>query len=303
VSRPGKGIPLHGWLLIDKAEGMTSTRCVSAVRRITGAAKAGHGGTLDPLATGLLPIALGEATKTVPYVMDAGKIYRFTARWGEATSTDDREGEVVQRSDLRPDRAAILAALPAFLGRIQQRPPAFSALKVDGERAYDLARAGAPPDLALRAVDIAGFELLSQPDADHAEFEVTCGKGTYIRALARDMGEKLGCFAHVSALRRLAVGRFSVTGAFSLDSLAEVCQNHAAQAPLLPIETALDDIPALVVTGPQAERFRHGQSVRIAPSGVPFLGDGNLVVKADGKAIGLGQVVAGEVRPVRIFNH
>ncbi len=302
MSRQRKGLPISGWVILDKPLGMTSTQAVGAVRRLTGAAKAGHGGTLDPLASGVLPIALGEATKTVAYAMGAAKVYRFMAQWGAATSTDDAEGEVVAQSENRPSEAAIRALLPQFSGEILQRPPAFSALKVDGRRAYALARQGEVVDLAPRPVRIVRFELLDMPASDQALFEVACGKGTYIRALARDLGEALGCFGHVVMLRRTRVGRFSAETAFSLDSLGELCQKDAASEYLLPIETALDDIPALVVTGPQAERLRHGQSIRVICTGLPLPPEGELLVKADGKAVGIGQRVADEVRPVRLFN-
>lgn len=302
-----KGRPVHGWVIVDKPLGLTSTQCLARVRRLTDAAKGGHGGTLDPLATGILPIALGEATKTVAWVMGSGKTYRFTVRWGIATATDDAEGGPVAASDRRPGRAAIEAILPAFTGQIMQRPPAYSAIKVDGARAYDLARAqtrqgGAAPDLAPRPIRIDRLALVDCPDPDHAVFEVDCGKGAYVRALARDFGEALGCFGHVVALRRTRVGRFDESRAFSLDSLAELCQKGAAHAYLLPVETALDDIPALVVTGPQAERLRHGQPIRIALAGPGLPPEGELLVKADGKAVGLAERIADEVRPLRLFN-
>lgn len=224
-----KGRPVHGWVIVDKPLGLTSTQCLARVRRLTDAAKGGHGGTLDPLATGILPIALGEATKTVAWVMGSGKTYRFTVRWGIATATDDAEGGPVATSDRRPGRAAIEAILPGFTGQIMQRPPAYSAIKIDGARAYDLARAqsregGEVPDLAPRPIRIDRLALVDCPDPDHAVFEVDCGKGAYVRALARDFGEALGCFGHVVALRRTRVGRFDESRAFSLDSLAELCQ-------------------------------------------------------------------------------
>lgn len=297
-----RGRPVHGWIVVDKPLGLTSTQCLAKVRRLTDAAKAGHGGTLDPLATGILPIALGEATKTVAWVMDAAKTYRFTLRWGEATATDDAEGAVTARSDHRPDRAAILAALPQFTGTISQRPPAYSAIKVDGSRAYDLARAGAPPDLAARPIRIDALRLAGQPDADHAVFEVECGKGAYVRALGRDLAEFLGTCGHITALRRTRVGRFAESGAFSLDSLADLCNKDAAQAYLLPIETVLDDIPALVVTGPQADRLRHGQPIQIAHAAPGASPQGEILVTCDGKAVGLAECVADTVRPLRLFN-
>lgn len=302
MPRQRRGQPVHGWVVLDKPAGLTSTQCVGKVRRLLDAAKAGHGGTLDPLATGILPIALGEATKTVPYVMDAGKEYRFTVTWGAATDTDDTEGAVIARSDRRPTAEEIRAVLPRFTGEILQRPPAYSALKVAGRRAYDLARAGETPDLAPRPIRIDRLDLLACPDPDHAVFEVACGKGSYIRALARDLGAILGTYAHVSALRRTRVGRFAESRAFSLDSLAELCQKGAACEYLLPIETVLDDIPALVVTGPQADRLRHGQTIRVSLAG-PLPGEGELVVKAGGKAVGIAERIADEVRPLRLFNH
>jgi tRNA pseudouridine55 synthase len=297
-----RGRPVHGWVIVDKPLGLTSTQCLAKVRRLTDAAKAGHGGTLDPLATGILPIALGEATKTVAYVMGAGKTYRFTVRWGQATSTDDAEGAVVARSDIRPDRAAIEAMLPRFTGEIMQRPPAFSAIKVEGQRAYDLARRGAAPDLAARPIRIDALRLVDMPDTDHAVFEVDCGKGAYVRALARDFGEYLGSYGTVTSLRRTRVGRFGEDRAFSLDSLGDLCQKDAAQAYLLPIETALDDIPALVLTGPQADRIKHGQPIRIAPTAPGLPPEGELLVTADGKPVGIAERLADEVRPLRLFN-
>lgn len=297
-----RGRPVHGWVIVDKPLGLTSTQCLAKVRRLTDAAKAGHGGTLDPLASGILPIALGEATKTVAYVMGAGKTYRFTVRWGEATATDDMEGEVVARSEHRPDRAAIAAILPGFTGEILQRPPAYSAIKVEGQRAYDLARKGAAPDLAARPIRIDGLRLLDCPDADHAVFEVDCGKGAYVRALGRDLAAALGTCGHITALRRTRVGRYDEKAAFSLDSLAELCQKGAAHAYLLPIETALDDIPALVVTGPQADRLRQGQVIRIAVAAPGLPPDGELLVMADGRPVGLAERSADEVRPLRLFN-
>lgn len=297
-----RGRPVHGWVIVDKPLGLTSTQCLAKVRRLTDAAKAGHGGTLDPLATGILPIALGEATKTVNWVMTAGKTYRFTVRWGEATETDDMEGAVTQRSDVRPDRAAIEAMLPGFTGEILQRPPAYSAIKVDGQRSYDLARKGEILELAARPIRIDGLRLIDCPDPDHAVFEVDCGKGAYVRALGRDFALALGTYGHITMLRRTRVGRYDEKAAFSLDSLEELCQKDAAHAYLLPIETALDDIPALVLTGPQADRLKHGQPVKIALTAPGLPPEGELLVMADGKPVGLAQRSADEVRPLRLFN-
>lgn len=302
-----RGRPVHGWVIVDKPLGLTSTQCLAKVRRLTDAAKAGHGGTLDPLATGILPIALGEATKTVNWVMTAGKTYRFTVRWGEATETDDTEGAVTQRSDVRPDRAAIEAVLPRFTGEILQRPPAYSAIKVDGQRSYDLARAqkkigGEVLELAARPIRIDALRLVDIPDPDHAVFEVDCGKGAYVRALGRDLALALGTYGHITVLRRTRVGRYGEKSAFSLDSLEELCQKDAAHAYLLPIETALDDIPALVLTGPQADRLRHGQPIKIALTAPGLPPEGELLVMADGKPVGLAERSADEVRPLRLFN-
>lgn len=297
-----RGRPVHGWVIVDKPLGLTSTQCLAKVRRLTDAAKAGHGGTLDPLASGVLPIALGEATKTVNWVMTAGKTYRFTVRWGEATETDDTEGAVTDRSDVRPTREAILAMLPSFTGEIMQRPPAYSAIKVGGQRSYDLARKGDAPELAARPIRIDALRLIDCPDADHAVFEVDCGKGAYVRALGRDFALFLGTYGHITGLRRTRVGRYAETAAFSLDSLEELCQKDAAHAYLLPIETALDDIPALALTGPQADRLRHGQSIRIALTAPGLPPEGELLVMADGKPVGLAERLADEVRPLRLFN-
>lgn len=297
-----RGRPVHGWVIVDKPLGLTSTQCLARVRRLTDAAKAGHGGTLDPLATGILPIALGEATKTVNWVMTAGKTYRFTVRWGEATATDDMEGAITQRSDVRPDRAAIEAMLPGFTGEILQRPPAYSAIKVDGQRSYDRARKGEMLELAARPIRIDALRLIDCPDPDHAVFEVDCGKGAYVRALGRDFALSLGTYGHITALRRTRVGRYDEKAAFSLDSLEELCQKDAAHAYLLPIETALDDIPALVLTGPQADRLKHGQPIKIALTAPGLPPEGELLVMADGKPVGLAERSADEVRPLRLFN-
>ncbi len=307
MPRKRTGAAIDGWLAIDKPLGVTSTQVVSAVRHATGAAKAGHGGTLDPLASGVLPVALGEATKTVQYVMDGAKTYRWQLCWGEARSTDDREGEVTATSGHRPDAAAIEAALAAFRGDVDQVPPAFSAIKVAGERAYDLARAGAPPDLASRRVRIDRFALLALPDADHADFETVAGKGTYIRSLARDLALALGTVGHVSRLRRVACGPFREENAISLETLREVGQGPALRSHLLPIETALDDIPALALSEVEARRLQSGQAVsllRVATRNpLAKIAQGILVRAMEGRRlVALARIEGGEIRPVRVFN-
>ena len=311
MARKRKGQPVHGWLVLDKPEGLTSTQALSRVRRLLNAEKAGHGGTLDPIATGILPIALGEATKTVSYVMDGEKTYLFTLRWGERRTTDDREGEVIERSDRRPTAVEIEAALPAFHGVIQQVPPQFSAIKVDGERAYAIAREGDVVDLEARAVRIDRVALTGMPDPDHATFEVACGKGTYIRSLARDLAEALGTVGHVQTLRRTRVGRFTLDRAISLDDLAALEQGAAAENLLLPIETALDDIPALALTEAEAHRLRHGQSVALLTrqdrERLKWLhgtaGEGGAVfAHFGGTPVALARVEGAEVRPVRVLN-
>jgi tRNA pseudouridine55 synthase len=307
MARKRRGRPIHGWLVLDKPLGMSSSQAVSAVRHLLDAAKAGHGGTLDPLATGVLPIALGEATKTVAWAMAGRKIYRFAVRWGEARDTDDTEGKVTATSAVRPSRAAIEAALDGFVGTIRQRPPAYCALKVAGERAYDLAREGCAVALAPRPVDVHELRLLTLPDDDHAEFEAVVGKGTYIRALARDLAMSLGSVAHIAALRRLAVGRFRAADAISLENLAALGHSAPASGHLLPIETALDDIPALALSEEEAHRLRCGQSVTpLRPDDrarIEQLGDGTTVrATTGGKLVAVAEIAAGALKPVRVLN-
>ena len=304
MARKRRGRPIDGWIAIDKPAGMTSTQVVGAVRRLLNAAKAGHAGTLDPLATGVLPIALGQATKTIPHLSLRPKVYWFKLRWGESRTTDDAEGAVIETSDARPDRAAIIAQLPRFTGAIAQVPPAFSAVKVAGERAYDLAREGAPPTLSPRTVTVHRIELLSMPDRDHAEFRVECGAGTYMRGLARDLARALGTVGHVAALRRLQVGPFVEAGAITLDKLKEL--GHIPP-PLTPVETVLDDIPALAVTGDEASRLRSGQSIALLRRAdlerLEGLKDGGeLCVMAEGRAVALARRDGATVRPVRVLN-
>jgi tRNA pseudouridine55 synthase len=303
---------VHGWIVLDKPIGLTSTRALGQVKWLFNAIKAGHAGTLDPLAEGILPLAFGEATKTVPFLVDARKTYDFTVRWGGETTTDDLEGAVVRTSPLRPDAAQIVAALHGFTGPILQTPPAFSAVKVDGERAYSLARDGVELDLAARAVMVHRVELSAQPGADHARFTMVCGKGTYVRAFARDLGRVLGCFGHISALRRTRVGPFGQPDAITLEKLQECANTPAAKNALLPLSTALDDIPALAVTDQEAALLRRGQAIlargRVAPRQAPrSLNDPEdeaLPVycrSRSGDPVALGSFVLGEIRPTRVF--
>jgi tRNA pseudouridine55 synthase len=290
---------------LDKPYAMTSTQAVGKVRWLFGAQKAGHGGTLDPLATGLLPIALGEATKTVNWAMDGTKTYRVTVKWGEERTTDDLEGAVVTQSGKRPTSNDIESILNQFSGTIMQAPPAFSAIKVAGERAYDLARAGEAVDLAPRQVIIDELRLIDCPDADHARFEVTCGKGTYIRSLARDMGRALGCLGHVTELRRIRVGALTEAHMIPLEKLEELSHNapgdNAKKGVLLPIETVLDGIPALAIDGSQAQRLKQGQPVLLRGASAPIAEDAVLVTLA-GTPVGICTVEQGTLKPKRLFN-
>ena len=276
---------------------MTSARVVAKVRNLTGAAKAGHGGTLDPMATGVLPVALGEATKTAGYAMDGLKTYRFTLRWGEARDTDDADGAVIATSDRRPTEEAIRAALPSFTGAIVQVPPAFAAIKVEGTRAYALARKGEPAALAPRRVFVDRLALVEVADADHAAFEMRCGKGTYVRALARDLAVHLGTVGHVAALRRAAVGGFHEDETISLENLAALVHSAALDEHLRPVETALDDIPALAVTESQAVRLQHGHAVHVLRTE-----PGLVRATAAGRLVALVDVTDGMAQPVRVFN-
>ena len=297
---------VHGWVVLDKPVGMTSTYAVSAVRRLFQAKRAGHAGTLDPLASGCLPIALGEATKTVPFVMDGRKIYRFTVRWGEERDTDDADGRVTATSAQRPARAAIEALLPRYTGVISQVPPRYSAVKVEGERAYDLARDGETVELQARPVEIHSFAIVNAPDADHAEFVAECGKGTYVRSLARDMGRALGCLGHIAALRRERVGTFGEDAMIPLEHLSSMCHRAAtgevslAEA-LLPVETALDDIPALAVSPGDAARLQRGQAVLLRGRDAPIF-RGTVYVTAGGQLVALAEAEGGEIVPKRVFN-
>jgi tRNA pseudouridine55 synthase len=297
---------VHGWIVLDKPVGMTSTHAVAVIKRLFTAKRAGHAGTLDPLASGCLPIALGEATKTVPFVVDGRKVYLFTVRWGEERDTDDAEGRVVATSERRPDGAAIQALLPSFTGTIEQVPPRFSAIKIDGERAYDLARDGETVELAPRPVDIHRLDLIDVPDADHAVLAAECGKGTYVRSLARDFGRALGSFGHVSALRRSRVGPFGEHTMISLEHLESLCHRAAVGEGnladvLLSVETALDDIPALAVSQADAARLQRGQAVLLRGRDAPIF-RGMVHVTASGQLVAIAEVDHGEIVPRRVFN-
>ena len=307
MARRKKGQKVDGWLVLDKPIGITSTQVVSVVKRLFDAQKAGHGGTLDPLATGILPIALGEATKTVPFVMDGAKAYRFTLKFGESRATDDAEGEVTGRSDKRPNDDEISRALPHFIGEIDQTPPVFSAIKVNGERAYDLARQGEVVELVSRKVRIDDFQFIQRLSRDEAVFEVRSGKGAYMRALARDLALYLGSLGHVSALRRLSVGAFNEAGAISLDALKALGHSPAAFEHILPIETALDDIPALALSATEAMRLRSGQPVgllhRQDRDRIRGFDPGGMVcAMSEGRLVALTRFEAGELVPVRVMN-
>jgi tRNA pseudouridine55 synthase len=297
---------VHGWVVLDKPVGMTSTHAVSIIKRLFSAKRCGHAGTLDPLASGALPIAMGEATKTVPFVMDGRKLYRFTVRWGEERDTDDAEGRVVAESQDRPAADAIRALLPNFVGTISQVPPRYSAIKIEGERAYDLARDGEVVELQPRTVEITRLDLVEAPDADHAVFEAECGKGTYVRSLARDMGRALGCFGHVSALRREAVGPFGPGSLVLLANLEDMCHRAAAGEgsladALMPVETALDDIPALAVSRADAARLARGQAVLLRGRDAPNF-SGTVSVTVAGQLLALADFDRGEIVPKRVFN-
>jgi tRNA pseudouridine55 synthase len=294
---------VHGWLVLDKPVGMTSTYAVGLVKRVLRAKRAGHAGTLDPLASGLLPIALGEATKTVSFVVEGRKVYRFTVRWGEERDTDDAEGRLTASSAERPAVETVRELLPRFIGSIEQVPPRYSAVKIEGERAYDLARDGETVELRPRTVDVHRLDLIEMLDADHAVFVAECGKGTYVRALARDMGRVLGCFGHVAALRRTAVGPFGEDVAAGLETLQrlEMAEPHGEAAPLLPVESGLSGLPALRVSPADAGRLARGQAVLLRGRDAPLM-EGWVSVSAQGALVALAQVEKGELRPRRIFN-
>jgi tRNA pseudouridine55 synthase len=312
MPRRKKGARVHGWVIVDKPQGVTSTQVVGAVRRVFDAQKAGHAGTLDPMATGVLAIALGEATKTVPYAMDAEKTYRFTATWGESRDSDDAEGAVTGTSDKRPTREEIEAAIPCLVGEVQQTPPVYSAIKVDGERAYDLARDGETVVLESRPVFIRSVQLIGLPDADTAEFEMVCGKGTYVRAWVRDLALAMGGLGYVSQLRRLRIGNFNVSDSVGLETLKGFMHSPAAFEHLRPLSTALDGIPALAVTGQDAVRLKSGNPVMVRPrefariaesvDGDDLQGLTVFLSTGDGEPVALAEFAEGELRPFRVFN-
>jgi len=295
---------VHGWIVLDKPVGMTSTHAVGAVKHLFQAKRAGHAGTLDPLASGVLPIALGEATKTVSFVMEGRKTYCFTVRWGEERDTDDAEGRVTASRTERPSTDELRALLPRFVGQIAQVPPRFSALKIGGERAYDLAREGEAVEIAPRSVEIHRLELIEAPDPDHTKFIAECGKGTYVRALARDLGRAAGCFGHVAALRRTGVGSFGEDLAMSLDRLQGLASGEAVAlegAALLPVEAGVAALPALRVSSGDAARLMRGQAVLLRGRDAPVLA-GWVSVSSQSALIALAEVEKGELRPRRIFN-
>ncbi|MGN6548546.1 MAG: tRNA pseudouridine(55) synthase TruB [Pararhizobium sp.] len=305
--RKKKGRAVSGWLILDKPEDYGSTEAVSKIKWLFKAQKAGHAGTLDPLASGMLPIALGDATKTVPYVMDGRKVYEFTVTWGEERATDDLEGEATRTSGLRPDRAAIEALLPGYRGTIAQVPPQFSAVKIAGERAYDLAREGETIDIPAREVEIHRLTLVACPDPETAVFEVECGKGTYVRALARDLGRDLGCFGHVSRLRRTCVVPFGEDDLVPLSDLVALEEIEDAEERLAALDAFLIDtgealatLPHVPVSGDQAHRLRMGNAIILRGRDAPVAED-EAYATANGKLVAIGEIAGGEFRPKRVF--
>lgn len=323
--RKKKGRPVSGWIVLDKPHGMGSTDAVSKIKWLYGAEKAGHAGTLDPLASGMLPIALGEATKTVPYVQDGAKIYRFTVTWGQERTTDDLEGEVTKTSDLRPDEASIRALLPNYTGLIMQTPPQFSAIKIAGERAYDLARGGEAVEIPAREVEIGRFDLIEMPDANTTVFEIECGKGTYVRSLARDLGRDLGCYGHISFLRRTEVYPFTADDLVTLAEIEEAMasvpmiapepregderprsprpgpeQWKAMDALILDTGAALDSLPQVIVNDDSASRLRLGNPVIVRGRDAPAEAE-EACAFARGQLVAIGAIEAGMFKPKRVF--
>ncbi|OKL44463.1 tRNA pseudouridine(55) synthase TruB [Pseudovibrio exalbescens] len=302
--------PVNGWLVLDKPLNLTSNEALGKLKRIFHPEKVGHAGTLDPLASGCLPIAFGEATKTVPYVMEGRKVYRFEVTWGTQTTTDDSEGEVMATSDVRPDPSAIGAILPDFTGTIQQVPPKFSAIKVNGNRAYDLARDGEEVELQARPIEVHRLDLIECKDENRAVFEAECGKGTYVRALARDMGERLGTCGHVTDLRRLLVGPFGEQEMVDFDELTAIAADGTSENPLenpelmdclLPVEAGLSQLTNVVVSSDAAARLKRGMSIILRGANAP-LGPEEIYVTSGGTLIAFGEVARGEFKPKRVFN-
>jgi len=307
MGRRRKGEPVSGWICLDKPIDLGSTQAVGRVRRAFNAQKAGHAGTLDPLATGILPIALGEATKTVPFLMEADKAYSFTIQWGVETASFDREGAVTATSDVRPGLDAVAEALKAFVGEIDQIPPDFSAVRVDGQRAYDLAREGVELDLKSRRVVIRNARVAGANGPDQVDIEIECGKGTYVRAIVRDLAAALGARGHVSTLRRTRVGPFTEATATGLEVLEEMCHRGAALEVLLPVETALDDIPELAVTTEDAFRLTQGRSIVLLPRQVETLkarlsASRTVSARHGTRIVALCEMRAGRLNPTRVFN-
>lgn len=300
MGRKRKGRNISGWLVIDKPAGITSTAVVNKVRWALDAQKAGHAGTLDPEATGVLAVALGEATKTVPYITDALKAYEFTVRLGQATNTDDAEGQVIAQSDARPTDSQITDALAGFLGDIMQVPPQFSAVKIDGQRAYKLARDGEDLTLAARPLWVEELLLIDRPDADHAVLSMTCGKGGYVRAIARDLGQALGCYGHVLQLRRIWSGPFDATDGLTLDQVDELARTPALETHLLPLETGLADLPMVTCTAQGAARLRNGNPGMVVAHDIDY-GE-ECWASFDGQPLAVGHFKAGELHPSRVFN-
>ncbi|NDW54109.1 tRNA pseudouridine(55) synthase TruB [Aliiroseovarius sp. PrR006] len=300
MGRRKKGRDIHGWLVVDKPAGISSNAVVNKVRWAMDAKKAGHAGTLDPEATGVLAVALGEATKTVPYITDALKAYEFTVRLGQATNTDDAEGEVILESDARPSDEDIQAALAQFTGDIMQVPPKFSAVKIDGERAYKLARDGEDVEIAARPLWVEELVMMSRPDTDHVTLEMTCGKGGYVRSIARDLGEALGCHGHVRNLRRIWSGPFDAEDGVTIELIEELAKTGELDAYLRPLEEGLQDLPELKASAEGATRLKHGNPGMVLTSDVEY-GD-EAWASYEGKAVAVGTYRAGELHPSRVFN-
>lgn len=300
MARKRKGRDISGWLVVDKPAGMTSTAVVNKVRWALDATKAGHAGTLDPEATGVLAVALGEATKTVPFITDALKAYRFTMRLGQATNTDDAEGEVIATSDARPSDEEIKAALGQFVGDIMQVPPKFSAVKIDGQRAYKLAREGEEFEVQARPLWVEELVMTDRPDADHVELEMTCGKGGYVRSIARDLGAALGCHGHVVRLRRIWSGPFDAEDGISIETIDQLAKTTELDPYIRPLEQGLADLPEVKCTAEGAARLRNGNPGIVLPADVEY-GD-ECWASFEGKAVAVGIYKAGELHPSRVFN-